>query len=136
MDQDLQFLLTDPRIRLLIFFMGNRNTLPIKKEEKIILFPNWVGARSQALVALAIMTNNFKNSFILWIGIPSFQVSKAVPHLPVLIGSGITAQNINDFRTATGFIIGTYFKQAGDWRNDLDEEKIREIVTAAKSFQV
>ena len=35
----------------------------------------------------------------------------AVPGLPVLVGSGVTAENIQHFSAATALIIGTEFKQ-------------------------
>lgn len=53
--------------------------------------------------------------------------------LPVFIGSGITAKNASDFVDADGFIIGSAFKQGGDWRNGLDPDAIRQIV---QSIQV
>jgi len=62
------------------------------------------------------------------------QVSGAVPALPVFIGSGVTSKNLREFRTATGLIIGTYFKKGGDWRNDLDEGKIAELMAESKKF--
>ena len=62
------------------------------------------------------------------------QVSGADPALPVFIGSGVTSKNLREFRTATGLIIGTYFKKGGDWRNDLDEGKIAELMAESKKF--
>eukprot|EP00088_Acartia_fossae_P001379 TRINITY_DN10534_c0_g1_i1.p1 TRINITY_DN10534_c0_g1~~TRINITY_DN10534_c0_g1_i1.p1 ORF type:complete len:196 (-),score=34.89 TRINITY_DN10534_c0_g1_i1:126-713(-) len=61
-------------------------------------------------------------------------VAAAVPQLPVFIGSGVTAANLHEFRTATGLIIGTYFKQGGLWTNDLDHDRIYELMTEAKQF--
>ena len=46
------------------------------------------------------------------------KVKKAVA-LPVLIGSGITPQNVSEFAQADGFIVGSFLKVGGDWRNDL-----------------
>lgn len=54
---------------------------------------------------------------------------KTVEKIPVLIGSGITAENLRDYYThADGFIVGSYFKKDGDWKNDLDLERIKSLV--------
>jgi membrane complex biogenesis BtpA family protein len=56
------------------------------------------------------------------------QVKKAV-HIPVLIGSGITPENLkNYFEHADIFIVGSYIKKKGYWKNDLDEERISKLV--------
>ena len=44
--------------------------------------------------------------------------------LPVLIGSGVTASNIDQYRFVNGLIIGSYFKRNGQWYNELDEERL------------
>lgn len=61
-------------------------------------------------------------------------VSEAAPDIPVFIGSGITGSNLHQFRSATGLIIGTYFKKDGDWRNELDPRRIEELMTEASKF--
>ncbi len=46
-------------------------------------------------------------------------------NLPVLVGSGITAENICEYdEVCDGFIIGSYFKRNGFWKNDLDKNRI------------
>jgi membrane complex biogenesis BtpA family protein len=51
--------------------------------------------------------------------------------LPVIIGSGITAENISRYWSlADGFIIGSYFKKEGLWSNPISEQRIREITDA------
>jgi len=62
-------------------------------------------------------------------------VSRAAPGLPVFVGSGVTIDNLAQFSMANGLIIGTHFKQNGDWRNKLDEEKIQEFMTEAAKFK-
>jgi len=55
--------------------------------------------------------------------------------LPVLIGSGITADNIEKFWSlADGFIIGSYFKEDGLWSNPLSETRIKEFIKRIKTF--
>jgi len=56
-------------------------------------------------------------------------------NLPILIGSGITYDNIDKyFNYAEGFIIGSYFKEKGYWKNDLDENKIGSFVQKFKNL--
>ncbi len=46
--------------------------------------------------------------------------------LPILIGSGITEENITEyFSLADAFIVGSYFKKNGYWKNELDPPKIK-----------
>lgn len=49
--------------------------------------------------------------------------------LPLLVGSGITAENIEEYLPlADGFIVGSYFKKGGKWDADLDAERIKKMV--------
>ena len=59
------------------------------------------------------------------------EISKSKLKVPVLIGSGLTSENIRDFYyLADYFIVGSYFKKDGLWSNDLDEERIIKFKTA------
>ena len=59
------------------------------------------------------------------------QARKAAPHLPLLIGSGITAENLHEyFDHADGFIIGSYFKKDGYWKNDIDPDRVGRLMEA------
>jgi membrane complex biogenesis BtpA family protein len=50
-------------------------------------------------------------------------------NLPILIGSGITADNIQKFLNhGDGFIVGSYFKKNNFWKNDLDQKIITNFV--------
>jgi len=56
------------------------------------------------------------------------RVKKAVK-IPVLIGSGITGNNLkNYFPYADIFIVGSYIKKNGYWKNELDESRITALV--------
>ncbi|MFA6023351.1 MAG: BtpA/SgcQ family protein [Candidatus Pacearchaeota archaeon] len=56
------------------------------------------------------------------------QVKKAV-HIPVLIGSGITDKNLKDyFPYADIFIVGSFIKKGGYWKNELDENNIKTLI--------
>lgn len=60
---------------------------------------------------------------------------KKSTRLPVLIGSGITYDNLQNYvPIADGFIVGSYFKYENFWKNDLDEKKIIEFVEKYKSL--
>ena len=54
--------------------------------------------------------------------------------VPVVIGSGITPENAIDFACADAFIVGSYFKEKGDWRNDLSPDRIAEMCKAMQTL--
>ena len=49
---------------------------------------------------------------------------KQATQLPVLVGSGVTANNVNEFRHAHGMIVGSHFKKGGVWSNPVDHGRI------------
>jgi membrane complex biogenesis BtpA family protein len=52
------------------------------------------------------------------------RVKEAV-NIPVLVGSGITQENVNRYlAVADALIIGSYFKRDGHWSNELDRERV------------
>jgi membrane complex biogenesis BtpA family protein len=58
-------------------------------------------------------------------------VKEAKSHcqLPVFLGSGITAANIDQFHNeADGFIIGSYFKVDGLWSNTIDPTRVTQLI--------
>jgi uncharacterized protein len=55
----------------------------------------------------------------------------AATKLPVLVGSGITAENLKTYLPlADAFIVGSYFKKDGYWANALDSDRIRRLLAA------
>ena len=55
--------------------------------------------------------------------------------LPVVIGSGITAQNAAKFgAVADGLIVGTYIKRDGNWRNPVDVDRVRAVAAQLESI--
>ena len=55
----------------------------------------------------------------------------AATRLPVLVGSGLTAENLPDYLpVADAFIIGSFFKRAGHWENPLDPGRIHRLLDA------
>jgi predicted TIM-barrel enzyme len=57
------------------------------------------------------------------------QVRESVK-IPVLIGSGITTENLHEYyNSADLFIVGSYIKKEGYWKNKMDVERIDKLVT-------
>lgn len=52
--------------------------------------------------------------------------AKALTSLPVIVGSGITPANLDKFREADGFIVGSYFKKG----MRISGEKVKKLVRA------
>jgi membrane complex biogenesis BtpA family protein len=51
-------------------------------------------------------------------------------HVPVVIGSGITPDNIGHYRGADAFFIGSSVKHDGVWSGQLDAARVRAVVEA------
>nr|WP_321406071.1 BtpA/SgcQ family protein [uncultured Carboxylicivirga sp.] len=55
---------------------------------------------------------------------------------PILIGSGITADNIETYwHQADVFIIGSHFKEDGMWTNDVDIERVKTFMSKVKNLR-
>ncbi|KAL4235031.1 hypothetical protein ACF0H5_006669 [Mactra antiquata] len=52
--------------------------------------------------------------------------------IPVLIGSGVTASNFNDYKTAYGLIVGSHFKYNGQWDKEIDEKKVADFMNIVR----
>jgi membrane complex biogenesis BtpA family protein len=51
--------------------------------------------------------------------------------IPVLVGSGITSDNIKEYQLySDGVIVGSYFKEGGKWQNPLSNERIKKLLSA------
>lgn len=58
---------------------------------------------------------------------------KAATHLPVWLGSGVTAANIGEFlNEADGFIVGSEFKVGGRWSGAVDAKRVRRFMAAVR----
>lgn len=59
--------------------------------------------------------------------------ARAIP-LPVLAGSGVTAENVGQvLATARAAIVGSWIKDEGDWRRPVNEGRARALVEAARA---
>ncbi len=57
--------------------------------------------------------------------------AKSATKLPVLIGSGMTAENIQDYLPlADGFIVGSYFRKDGKFLEKLEPERLHKFMKA------
>ncbi len=50
--------------------------------------------------------------------------------IPTLVGSGITPENLGDFRSADAFIVGSVLKQQGLWSNPPDPARLQAMIQA------
>ncbi|MDY0144831.1 MAG: BtpA/SgcQ family protein [Kiritimatiellia bacterium] len=61
--------------------------------------------------------------------LPELRAVSNSTHLPVMVGSGITAANIRDYAThADALIVGSFVKQDGYWANPLDSSRIHRLL--------
>lgn len=64
-----------------------------------------------------------------------FKAVRAIsPKTPVYIGSGITIENIADYRDASGFIVGSSLKEKGHWENPLCRDRVKAMVEAVRTL--
>lgn len=58
-------------------------------------------------------------------------VKKACPDLPLLVGSGITPDNVRQYLPfVDAFIVGSSLKKEGHWANELDPARVEKMVAA------
>lgn len=60
------------------------------------------------------------------------QIQSKVKDLPVLVGSGVTMDNVEAFAHAQALIIGSHFKVDGQWQNTLDPNRIERFCQKMK----
>lgn len=64
------------------------------------------------------------------------RVKEALPETPLLVGSGVTAENLERFWPwADGMIVGSALKEAGDARNAVDPARARAFLEAASQLK-
>jgi len=62
--------------------------------------------------------------------------AKSHCRLPVLLGSGVTAENLPEFYdTADGFIVGSYFKEGGLWSNAVERARVERLAGALRHLR-
>jgi len=60
------------------------------------------------------------------------EIVKQYSSVPVLIGSGVTPDNIHSLSQADGFIVGSYFKKEGRANNSVAKDRVEALLKCAK----
>ena len=60
------------------------------------------------------------------------EVKRAVPEIPVMVASGLTPENVDGFREADGYIIGSALERGGVAGNRVERNRVRAMVRALK----
>ncbi len=61
--------------------------------------------------------------------------AKAAAELPVLLGSGLTPDNLALYwEAADGFIVGSSLKEGGNWASPVDPNRVRELVARKRAL--
>lgn len=64
--------------------------------------------------------------------VADLRTARAATMLPMAVGSGTTPDNIREtLEYADAVIVGSWYKQDGDWNNPPDENRVRDLVAAA-----
>jgi membrane complex biogenesis BtpA family protein len=64
------------------------------------------------------------------------QIARQATSLPVLIGSGITAENIKEYWSfANVFIVGSFLKEKGNWKNPVSAERLKQLMNTVTSLK-
>jgi membrane complex biogenesis BtpA family protein len=62
--------------------------------------------------------------------------AKSHCRVPVLLGSGVTPENLSEFYdSADGFIVGSYFKEGGLWSNTIEPARVARMVEALRTLR-
>ncbi|KAH3744437.1 BtpA/SgcQ family protein [Pelomyxa schiedti] len=61
---------------------------------------------------------------------------KSHVHIPVLVGSGVTIDNVNNYLEASdALIVGSYFKTGGYWANQVERQRVSDFMVKVKSLR-
>lgn len=64
------------------------------------------------------------------------RAAKSRTRLPVLLGSGLTTENVSEFfDAADGFIVGSYFKADGLWSNEVERARVELLMEDVRSLR-
>lgn len=56
--------------------------------------------------------------------------------LPVLLGSGVTIENVHHYDATCNMIVGSHFKKGGHWSQPLDTNRISQFMDKIKSLRI
>ncbi|KAK6040740.1 membrane complex biogenesis protein, BtpA family [Cooperia oncophora] len=66
--------------------------------------------------------------------VSDFEAVRKHCSLPIFIGSGVTASNVHQFRSADALIVGSDFKKDGKWMNELDADRVKHFMNRINSL--
>jgi membrane complex biogenesis BtpA family protein len=70
------------------------------------------------------------------VNIDELKSVKVISSLPIIIGSGISLDNVNDyFQICDGFIVGSYFKEKGNWQNSVDKKRVTKFIQKIETLR-
>ena len=55
--------------------------------------------------------------------------------VPVLVGSGVTHDNLHQYMDSSGIIIGSYLKESGHWNSPLSEQRTQKFMKKVNSLR-
>ncbi|MEM6348322.1 MAG: BtpA/SgcQ family protein, partial [Bacteroidota bacterium] len=56
--------------------------------------------------------------------------------IPVLVGSGVTFDNVEHYLLhCDGLIIGSWFKKGGYWTQDLDQQRVKQLMDKVNALR-
>ncbi|XP_058237351.1 uncharacterized protein F13E9.13, mitochondrial [Hemibagrus wyckioides] len=55
--------------------------------------------------------------------------------IPVLIGSGVTQENMEDYLQADALIVGSHFKSGGRWENGVDPVRVKRFMEKVQKLR-
>ncbi|XP_039270567.2 uncharacterized protein F13E9.13, mitochondrial-like [Styela clava] len=55
--------------------------------------------------------------------------------IPVLVGSGVTTENVHQFVNADALIVGSHFKASGLWSNEMEHSKVKNFMEKVKELR-
>jgi membrane complex biogenesis BtpA family protein len=68
--------------------------------------------------------------------IEDIKSTKSSVSIPVIVGSGVTLENVGDYlKISDALIVGSYFKKDGCWENDLDMDRISKFMDKVNSLR-
>ena len=64
------------------------------------------------------------------------QQVKAAVDIPVLVGSGVTLENVGDYlEIADALIVGSYFKYGGHWAQGVEFERVKTFMSKVNKLR-
>ncbi|KAA3625327.1 MAG: BtpA family membrane complex biogenesis protein [Bacteroidetes bacterium] len=64
------------------------------------------------------------------------EAAKNAAKIPVLIGSGVTVDNVGQFLPISdGMIVGSHFKEGGHWANAIDEDRLNRFMEEVRRLR-